>query len=120
MGAITKCGTGSVIPTDVVFWLLRRRPRTLREGMLVRVPQTMTVTEHFQLGCFGEVVLSADRAPEAADDVAAPGAPALLLQAQNDLNWIDSGRCVAESEPGSDRVRARRSATVRHEHAARR
>ncbi|WP_414521180.1 ExeM/NucH family extracellular endonuclease, partial [Umezakia ovalisporum] len=30
------------------------------EGMRVNIPQTLTVTEHFQLGRFGQIVLSAD------------------------------------------------------------
>ena len=37
------------------------------EGMLVRLPQTMYVTEHFQLGRFGQVVLSSGGRLQAAD-----------------------------------------------------
>ena len=58
------------------------------EGMRVTLPQTLYVTEHFQLGRFGQVVLSSGarlRQPTAVTD---PGAPALALQAANDRNRI--------------------------------
>ncbi len=56
--------------------------------MLVRLPQTLYVTEHFQLGRFGQVVLSSGERLRQPTNVVAPGAPALALQAQNDLNRI--------------------------------
>ena len=57
--------------------------------MLVRMPQTLTVTEHFQLGRFGEVLLSVRRPPPAADQRRrARRRPASALQAANDLNQI--------------------------------
>jgi len=67
-GALTVslCGTtGDVTPTDITLPIpapvggvafLERL-----EGMLVRLPQTLTVTEHFQLGRFGQVVVSLGR-----------------------------------------------------------
>ncbi len=56
--------------------------------MLVRLPQTLYVTEHYQLGRFGEVLLSSGGRLSQPTNVVAPGAPALALQAQNDLNQI--------------------------------
>ena len=57
--------------------------------MLVRLPQTLYVTEHFQLGRFGQVVLSAPAAGSSSRPTSwSPGAPALALQAANDLNRI--------------------------------
>lgn len=60
--SITVLGSATVAPTDVLLpfpaavggvdYLERF------EGMLVRFPQTLYVTEHFQLGRFGQVVLS--------------------------------------------------------------
>ena len=38
------------------------------EGMLVRLPQSLVVTEHFQLGRFGQVTLSSAGEPSAAAD----------------------------------------------------
>ncbi len=58
------------------------------EGMLVVVPQTLTVTETFQLGRFGEIVVSSDGRLPQPTDVAEPGAPAQAVQAANDLNRL--------------------------------
>lgn len=56
--SITKCGTGTVTPTDVTLPFASATEAERYEGMLVRLPQTLYVTEHFQLGRFGQVVLS--------------------------------------------------------------
>ncbi len=56
--------------------------------MLVRLPQTMTVTEHFQLGRFGQVTLSQGGRLPQPTNVVAPGAAAIALQAANDLRKI--------------------------------
>ena len=86
--AIADCGTGSVAPADVTFPVSSTTFLERFEGMLVRLPQTMHVTEHFQLGRFGQVVLSAEARLQQPTNVVAPGAPALALQAQNNLNRI--------------------------------
>ncbi len=88
VGTIVKCGTGSVNPTDVTFPVASAGFLEQYEGMLVRLPQTMYVTEHFQLGRFGQVVLSYGGKLEQPTNVVAPGAPALDLQAKNILNKI--------------------------------
>ena len=88
VGTIVKCGTGSVTPTDVTFPVASADFLEQYEGMLVRLPQTMYVTEHFQLGRFDQVVLSSGARLKQPTNVVAPGAPALALQAQNDLNKI--------------------------------
>ncbi len=59
VGTIVNCGTGAVTPTDVTFPVASPDFLEQYEGMLVRLPQTMVVTEHFQLGRFDQVVLSA-------------------------------------------------------------
>ena len=58
------------------------------EGMLVHFPQTLYVTEHFQLGRFGQVVLSADDRLKQPTNIVLPGADALAMQAANNLNRI--------------------------------
>lgn len=58
------------------------------EGMLVRLPQTLYVTEFFQLGRFGQVVMSGGDRLYQPTHVAEPGAPAQFEQAENDLNRI--------------------------------
>jgi predicted extracellular nuclease len=52
------------LPTPVTVDFPLTTPAELEpfEGMLVTIPQTLTVTEHFQLGRFGQVVLSSDGA----------------------------------------------------------
>jgi uncharacterized protein len=86
--SFSKCGTGTVSPADVTFPVADATYLERYEGMLVRLPQTMFVTEHFQLGRFGQVVLSSGGRLQQPTNVVAPGAPALALQAQNDLNRI--------------------------------
>ena len=86
---ITNCGTGSVTPVDVTLARSHRRPTSSSyEGMLVRLPQTLYVTEHFQLGRFGQVVLSSGGRLQQPTNVAPAGAPAQALQAANNLNRI--------------------------------
>ena len=58
------------------------------EGMLVRFPQPLYVTEHFQLGRFGQVVLSSGGRLAQPTNIVAPGAPAQALEAANTLNRI--------------------------------
>ena len=58
------------------------------EGMLVSFPQTLAVTEHFQLGRFGQVVVSSESRLAQPTNIVEPGAPAQALQAQNDLDRL--------------------------------
>jgi predicted extracellular nuclease len=85
---ITVCGTGTVTPTDVTLPFASPTFAEQYEGMLVRLPQTLYVTEHFQLGRFGQVVLSSGARLSQPTNVVLPGAPAIALQAQNNLNRI--------------------------------
>ena len=85
---IQQCGTGTVTPVDVMLPMASASDFERFEGMLVRLPQTLYVTEHFQLGRFGQVVLSADARLSQPTNVALPGAAALALQAANNLNRI--------------------------------
>lgn len=58
---ITVCGLGdAVIPTDVTLPVATSTGLEKYEGMLVRFPQQLTVTEHFLLGRFGQVTVSVD------------------------------------------------------------
>ena len=85
---IRKCGTGSVSPVDVTLPVPSATHLERYEGMLVRLPQTLFVTDNYYLGRFGAVSLSANGRLAQPTNVVAPGAPALALQAQNDLNSI--------------------------------
>ena len=86
--SVHTCGTGIVAPVDVTFPVPSVTYLEQYEGMLVRVPQTMYVTEHFQLGRFGQVVLSADGRLQQPTNVVSPGAAANSLQDQNNLRKI--------------------------------
>ena len=88
LSTLAVCSIGGTLaPTDVTLPLPSATYLERYEGMLVRLPQTMYVTGNDLLGRFGEVVLSPMRLPQPTN-VVAPGAAALALQAQNDLNRI--------------------------------
>lgn len=58
-GGVQLCGTqGTVVPADITLPRASATDLEPFEGMLVRLAQTATVTESFQLGRFGQVVLS--------------------------------------------------------------
>jgi uncharacterized protein len=86
--SVTQCGTASVEPVDVMLPMASGDDFERYEGMLVRLPQTLYVTEHYQLGRFGQVVLSSEGRLKQPTHAVLPGADALALQAQNDLNRI--------------------------------
>jgi hypothetical protein len=88
VGSIVKCGTGTVTPTDVTFPVATADSLEAFEGMLVRLPQEMTVTEHFQLGRFGQVVISQGGRLQQPTNVVTPGAPAQALELANDRRSI--------------------------------
>lgn len=58
------------------------------EGMQVRLSQTLTVSEVYNLGRYGEVVLSSGGRLWTPTNKVSPGEAAQQLQAQNDLNRI--------------------------------
>ena len=58
------------------------------EGMLVVAPQTLYVTEYFQLGRFGQIVVSSGDRLDNPTMVAEPGPDAVAVQAANDLNRL--------------------------------
>ena len=58
------------------------------EGMLVTFPQDLYVTEFFQLGRFGQVVVSSGDRLQQPTAVAEPGVEANAVQAANDLNRL--------------------------------
>lgn len=86
--SITNCGAASATPVDVAFPVPSTTYLEQYEGMLVRLPQTLYVTEHFQLGRFGQIVMSADARLAQPTNVTTPGAAAIALQTQNNLNRI--------------------------------
>lgn len=87
--SIVACGAGASVTPEVVTLPLPTANHAERwEGMLVRLPQSLLVTEHFQLGRFGQVVLSSGNRLTQPTSIALPGAPAAAVQAANDLNRL--------------------------------
>ncbi|WP_432890039.1 ExeM/NucH family extracellular endonuclease [Kribbella sp. CA-245084] len=87
---VAVCGTSTVAPTDVTLPRASATDLEPYEGMLVRFHQTLTVTEHFQLGRFGQVVVSSGgrlRQPTA-DIRATDQAAVQALQNANNLNQL--------------------------------
>ena len=84
-----KCSTGNtVMPVSVTLPFATADFPERYEGMLVRMPQTLSVTEHFQLGRFGQVVVSSGGKLPQPTSIVAPGAPAIAQQTANDLNRL--------------------------------
>lgn len=88
VSSIIQCGEGSVEPVDVQLPFPSADYLERYEGMLVRLPQTLYVTEHFQLGRFGQIVMSSGGRLYQPTHLVEPGPAALALQAQNNLNRI--------------------------------
>ncbi len=71
------------------------------EGMLVYLPQKLTITENFGLGRFGEVVVSSHGRLFTPTNIVSPGPEAIALQAENNLNRliIDDGNSAQNPDP---------------------
>ena len=100
IGGITLCGSGqSVTPATANIPIANTTDWERFEGMLIRVPQTLTVTDTFRLGRFGEVGLSVGGRLRSPTHAAAPGAAASALQDLNNRSRIllddgDSGENI--------------------------
>jgi predicted extracellular nuclease len=90
LSSLEECGsTATVMPTDVSFPVESPEYLERYEGMLTHIPQTMTVTEHFQLGRFGQVVVSAGGRLAQPTQLFAPDDPRRAdLQATNVLSRL--------------------------------
>jgi uncharacterized protein len=96
---IIACGRGTVEPVAISLPFVSADYLERYEGMLVRLPQTLYVTEHYQLGRFGEVVLSSGGRLPQPTQVANPGAPAHVVQQSNALNRIILDDASYEQNP---------------------
>lgn len=88
VSSLVACGRGSVAPVDVTLPFPSSTYLERYEGMLVRLPQTLTVTDVARLGRFGEVTLAVDGRLPQPTQVAAPGADARALRAALELRRI--------------------------------
>lgn len=104
LASVDVCATGSSLPalTDLT---LPFDPETndpeWREGMLVNLPQTLTVTGNFNLGRFGEAVVSSGGRLMIPTQVAEPGEAASSYAEQIALNRliIDDGSNRQNPDP---------------------
>ncbi len=99
--SVVDCGTATLEPVQVELPFPSAEHLERYEGMLVELPQTLYVTEYFQLGRFGEVVVSSGDRLGQPTDIAEPGAPAIAVQAANNLNRlkIDDATNVQNPDP---------------------
>ena len=98
----TKVSSGNPLPTATAVSLPFPSASYAEryEGMLVTLPQTLTVTDNFDLGTFGELLISNGRLATPTN-VVAPGAPAQALEASNLLNQLvlDDGSSTSFPDP---------------------
>jgi uncharacterized protein len=88
VSSVMRCGTASADPAEVTLPVASATALERYEGMLVRMPQPLIVTESFQLGRFGQVTVSSGGRLKQPTNVVAPGADAAALQAANALNRL--------------------------------
>lgn len=98
--SLVDCGSiASVEPVDVTLPFPSATFAEQYEGMLVRLPQTLYVTEHFQLGRFGQVVMSSEARLQQPTNVTTPGVDAIALQTSNNLNRIIIDDAIQNQNP---------------------
>ena len=86
--SIVKDGTGAVpAATPISFPVNAVSDLERYEGMLVTFPQTLTVTDNYDLGRYGQIVLSNGRLP-VGTHVTTPGAAAVAQEGLNLRNAI--------------------------------
>ncbi|GLY13173.1 hypothetical protein Kisp01_01890 [Kineosporia sp. NBRC 101677] len=89
-GTVDVCASGQKVKaTDVKLPLKAADDLERYEGMLVSLPQRLTVTEHYLLGRFGQVTVSSGGRLQQPTNVYPAADPrSAQLQARNDLNQL--------------------------------
>jgi predicted extracellular nuclease len=91
VSSVDICSTGNTLPTAVSVTLpfenISNNPEW-REGMLINLPQALTVTENYTLARYGELLLSTGGRLMIPTQIAAPGQAAIDVAAQNLLKQI--------------------------------
>ncbi|MCQ8118624.1 ExeM/NucH family extracellular endonuclease [Methylomonas rosea] len=104
VSSVDVCSSGNALPAAVEvnlpFDSAGNDPERW-EGMLIQLPQTLTVTENFNLGRFGEFLLSSGGRLLTPTQVATPGQAAINVTAQNLANQllVDDGINVQNPDP---------------------
>lgn len=98
----TRSSTGNALPSAVSVSLPFANSAYAEryEGMRITLPQTLTVTDNYDLGHFGEVILSNGRL-STPTNIAAPGSAAQAQAAANLLNQVilDDGISTTYPDP---------------------
>ena len=104
VSSVDVCSAGNPLPAPVnvnlPFDSTSNNPEW-REGMLISLPQALTVTENYNLARYGEILLSSGGRLLTPTQVAAPGSAAVNVAAQNLLNQllIDDGSNAQNPDP---------------------
>jgi len=100
---IVDCGTGSVAPTDVTMPFATDAFPERYEGMLVRFPQALVISEYFNYDRFGEIVLALPLPGESraftGTAIDEPGAAANARTLANSLRRITLDDAVSTQNP---------------------
>ena len=117
--SISVLSSGNTItPTDITLPFASVADQEKYEGMLINVPQTLYVTETYLLGRFGQVTMSGTSRLYQPTNMVAPGAPALALQAANDLNRVIVDDAYNNRKRRPYRIWARRQSAFSEQHPA--
>jgi predicted extracellular nuclease len=96
---VTVCGAGEQPAATPVDLPLPPAARERFEGMRVTFPDTLAVTEHFELARFGRVTLSEGGPLLTPTEVAEPGEPARAVAAANAARAISLDDASDASDP---------------------
>ncbi|RPJ28367.1 MAG: ExeM/NucH family extracellular endonuclease [Chloroflexi bacterium] len=100
---IVNCGTGSVTATDVTMPFASATDPERYEGMLVRFPQPLVISEYFNYERFGEIVialpLDGETRPFTGTAIDEPGALANARILANSLRRITLDDAVSTQNP---------------------
>ncbi|MDD2739740.1 MAG: ExeM/NucH family extracellular endonuclease [Methylomonas lenta] len=104
VSSVEVCSSGHVLPTPVAVSLpfdqAGNDPEHW-EGMLINLPQTLTVTENYNLARYGEILLSSNGRLLTPTQIALPGQAAIDAEADNTLNQllVDDGSNTQNLDP---------------------
>lgn len=104
VSSLEVCSSGHALPTAVEvnlpFDLTDNNPEQW-EGMLIQLPQTLTVSENYNLARYGELLVSSNGRLLIPTQIATPGSAAIEVAAENALNQllIDDGSNIQNPDP---------------------
>jgi predicted extracellular nuclease len=102
---IVNCGTGSLAPTDVMMPFADANYPERFEGMLVRLPQDLVISEYFNYDRFGEIVLAlpldGESRPFTGTAIDEPGTAANARALANSLSRITLDDAVSTQNPAA-------------------